>query len=135
MPGGNGLVRRKGGRENMNELDELRLKIATEKGYTHVIGKMDAASRYPTEYWLVGNSKTSVLPDWTTDIAAAWELVEEMPRMQLNWYAKTAKYSRGKGGPLWTCRINMMNTMDFCGATAAEAISRAYLAWKEAQKP
>jgi hypothetical protein len=138
MPGGNGLARRKGGRENMNELDELRLKIAKEKGYTHVIGKMDAASRYPTEYWLVGNSKTSVLPDWTTDIAAAWELVEEIKSdgREVGVTFVRNSYNKFTG---WMVDVGPKNglqhSITVTGATAPEAICSAYLAWKEEQKP
>jgi hypothetical protein len=141
----------------MNELDELRLKIAKVRGFTFgdyypvdvirehpVLGKSKTIRR-PDGYTFTGPREMGeaeiweialqnpYFPDWPRDIAAAYELVAEMPRMQLNWYAKTAKHSRGKGGPLWTCRINMMNIMDFLGATAPEAIARAYLAWKDAQ--
>jgi hypothetical protein len=119
----------------MDELNELKSKIAKEKGYTHVIGKMDAASRYPMEYWLVGNSKTSVLPDWTGDISAAWELVEEMRQAgyPVAIMAIPEEYERHNMHEAKVYQKNGAKSLVYeYGTTPAAAICEAYISWQEA---
>ncbi len=80
-------------------------------------------------------------PDWTRDIAAAWELVEEM--------RITHRVNLIDLGDRWQCSaeikdklprypVDLQHAGDFFanGATPAEAVSRVYLmydAWKVAQ--
>jgi len=58
---------------------EIKCIIAKSLGYISKIGYMDQASNSKEQYWITPNKlKTSILPDWSTDIKIAWELLEEM---------------------------------------------------------
>lgn len=58
--------------------EQLRVEIARRKGYTVGVGRMDRASIYSTKWYQAPNGiRTTVIPDWPNDIAAAWELLEE----------------------------------------------------------
>jgi hypothetical protein len=107
----------------MDELDELRVMIAEKRGWTKVrmTKILGLRGHVPQHDW------DDALPDWPRDIAAAWELVEEMraARVVFNftyigyasrWYCELAGGRYAKGGD-----------------TAPEAISRAYLQWKESK--
>ena len=146
------------------DLPELRLRIAKARGWRyyeirpsplndaqHVQGHVYTGFYRPgedndNEYWTVtfidkwpGDWMTrycaNEIPDWPRDIAAAWGLVEEMIRSETiievkrnplvhrlpdTWYVETYSETTGQ-------KINS-------GATAPEAICRAWLAWKEGQK-
>jgi hypothetical protein len=136
--------------EHDRELGELRLKIAEAKGYAWHIWKThnyDLMGNPNYDFRLKGDPEWRLLDvepedidpcakaliiryaigNWPRDIAAAWELVEEAqaepheqafeliyaPAVMTRWCAQIGRYKAR-------------------GATAPEAISRAYLAWQEA---
>ena len=62
------------------ELDEA---IAKAKGWTSLHGRMDFGSIHDSNFWeKPGGIVTSFLPDWSTGIADAWGLIEELAE---NW--------------------------------------------------
>jgi hypothetical protein len=114
----------------MDELDELRLKIAKMSGWTNI--KIESAILRGEKWWngiAPGRVMTDSVPDWPRDWNAAGKLLEEvvsdpMTSQSLIYY-QSMKY--------WQCEIftnRQMRNAD--GATAPEAICRAYLAWQEA---
>jgi hypothetical protein len=71
--------------------------------------------------WVTPEHDTEItLPDWTGNIADAWTLVEEMPEGTRVW--RTKKH--------WLCA--KINGVWRTGATAPQAIVKAYMAWKGA---
>jgi hypothetical protein len=113
-------------------MDELSRKIAKLKRWTHCVGKMDSASTYPCEYWLTGTSKTNVLPAWTTDIAAAWTLWDEMV-MAERYPTLHSGPDDNHGGEV-VYQVVLVNPYQECPFedTAPKAISRAWVQWQEA---
>lgn len=77
-------------------------------------------------YWDDGESKRG-FPDWPRDIAAAWELAEEMAEIDCGVYATDGE---------WSCVMYMDGAGILAEAvcsTAPRAIAEAYLLWKQAQ--
>lgn len=120
--------------------ERLRAEIAKRKGYVIGSGPMDSAAKYSgCKWWTAPDGRrTSVIPDWTSDITAAWELVEEMNNSEEGlsdlWYGTVC----GKLGWIYTFRFYFMGAYKH-GATeliassdtAPLAICRAWLMWKE----
>ena len=119
--------------------NEIRLKIAELKGWRVYDVNLD----YRVEKYM-GTSPEgvfyAVLPDWPTDIAAAWEMVEEIKAagiwfmmgnpdfnpdaaMVHGWWAKLYLPDDDTGG------IEIEQVAD----TAARAICLAWLTWKEVE--
>lgn len=115
----------------MDDLDDLRLKIAERYGWVNI-------KKSPFGEGIFGflpDGKPSFIPDWTRDIATAWELVEEL-RVEEGCDIVIEVWDRTP--PRTTVRV-MVESSNHSpqyhgrGATAPEAICRAWLAWKEAQ--
>lgn len=116
---------------------EVRVAIAKKKGYSKKYGIMDAASMNKVDYWVLPEGwTTSVLPDWPSNIADAWELESEIPETDFERYANYLEYvvahdtktlfrigQDGKGH---------VHTFFMIHATA-EQRSRAWLMWKEGE--
>jgi hypothetical protein len=116
----------------MNELDELRLKIAELQGWTKKHGRMDQASREPHDYFVKPDGLLSMYPpDWPREIAAAWVLLEEMQQAGLN--IEINIWLNGYVIGIWRPGEQLLFKRRY--DTAPEAICRAYRAWREAQKP
>ena len=121
---------------------ELRVAIAEAKGYEYKYGYKDEYGINPKDYWVTPAGRlTSVLPDWTTSIADAWELVEDMRENGCEFRIDTdrtgsgddiynvAIFRDGSGtGTGWT-RVALAEA-----PTAPLAISRCWLMWKEMEK-
>ena len=129
---------------NMDELDELRLKIAKAKGWTlwrnnealflFMRDKNNPASKKYCDQVDYDEAvvddfilRHSNVPNWPRDIAAAWELVWEMNNAELpvevrSFVDRTA-----------TCTVNEDWGNRSIGETVPEAICRAWLAWRESQ--
>jgi hypothetical protein len=127
--------------------EELRLEIAQAKGWGEVrkndSGEWRQAPGYgdladyqpdylgvpPDSGWGGGHSEG--LPNWPADIAAAWELVEEMiengeapGEFIMSWYEEKK----------WYCQSPDRHLQNYTYAdTAPLAICRAYLLWKATQ--
>lgn len=140
----------------MNELDELRLKVAKAQGWRYVklaptpdndviLPKRDRTCYQiyaPGEindnpFWTATEMewpenwqktyRASEVPDWPHDISDAWKLVKEVqgePHEQWFDIQRTPCISKR-----WIAAIGGIAK---AGDTAPEAISRAWLAWKEA---
>ncbi len=110
--------------------DALRDEIAKRKGYTILHGYMDAACINPMDYWVTPEGRvTSVLPDWTRDIAAAFELWDEM--------AATEHVTLDSYDDKCECAVDdYTRTLRGYAEKGEEAlaISRAWAMWKERQK-
>lgn len=99
---------------------QLRLAIAEEYGWK------DMQMVYPEdpEYYAWHAEKWVRVPDWPRDIAAAWDLVEEV---------------RAAGGAIyidcledWRCLIeHNYEYYDYTDPSALIAICRAWLMWKQ----
>jgi hypothetical protein len=135
----------------MDELDELRLQVAEAKGW-----KWEKAF-IPGEKWMLHpretregayltRNKTLIitnLPQWTRDIAAAWELVDEMEKSGdglpgLIFKSGAILDDLGKTAWVFELRLFVQGVYKFnrheilgVGETPAEAICRAYLQWKD----
>ena len=106
--------------------DELRVEIAKQRGYELKHGFLDEACINPKDYWVTPAGRlTSVLLDWTTDIAAAYELEEELPD-------DNARHEYTKA-LVWVVNRNYDDMVDqryqLIHATPAER-SRAWVIWK-----
>lgn len=125
--------------------DELIIAIAKAKGMNAgVVCEWDdiygthhtedyAGDRewYPagTPIYYTENGVFYPLPDWPNDIAAAWELFDELP------VYKSIECARHDGRPkpvIWECHVNGVG--NFVANTAPIVICLAWLAWKEGQK-
>jgi hypothetical protein len=153
----------------MDELDELRMNVAKAKGWRYFIlaATPENESRpknreierifrpgedvaYFAPYWEV---KTELplenippdyfglkIPSWTTDISAAWELVEEMKSQNVGVLISNS-VTILPTPDIWTWEVALYDPIAGPHAekyfaecpTIAEAICRAYLAWKQAQ--
>lgn len=113
----------------MDELDELRLRIAKAKGWKFP----DVDIQCDVDYLI--HHYQDEIPDWSRSIADMWELVEEM---------KATAYSVGiymlEGG--WNCYVCYRYSLPDdpeeyhqlileTHGTAPEAICRCWLSWKE----
>lgn len=100
--------------------DELRIKIATLKGWTEINDPVDGEAKRPNgEYAYSG-----VIPNWPGDISAAWELVEEM----------IANRKRPKIDRVAESEWRVSVDHNYCvvyDESPARAICLAYIAWKE----
>lgn len=128
----------------MDELDELRLKIAKVKGIDYRVS--DGSSRdylqNEREYARVGELIMTVdtgadyeefyLPDWPREWNAAGELWSEMVAAGRNPSLLCFPDENDNGRI--THVVLLVNAYQECpfGETGPEAIARAYLAWKEA---
>lgn len=76
------------------------------------------------------------IKNWPHDIAAAWELVEEMGNAYfVLCRTNSTNFSPAPWGEThWECRFYAPERGHRQGKTAPEAICRAWLAWKEAGK-
>jgi len=108
---------------------ELRKAIAKAKGYECKHGFMDAACINPVDYWMTHDGcLTSVLPDWTTNIADAWKLMEEVQVESLEQAVFIGREVALSSD--WHCCIGVHRSI---APTAAHAISRCWLMWKREQ--
>jgi hypothetical protein len=130
----------------MDELDELRLKIAKLKGYTFwdSLDKLGPWTRKgnPVAAFYAGGIPLYKVenpvnptwsdddPDWPRDIAAAWELVEEIRQSGFS-ISIDGHIEAGFDVILYAPHFGDQVFAITC-ATAPEAISRAYRAWREA---
>lgn len=112
--------------------NELRLEIAKAKGWTKLHPHCNNPHKHEILDGLEGEWPEHTflveIPNWPASISDALELILETPRMQINYYHVS---KRKDFEPLWTVRINMMDTLEFRAATAPRAICLAWLAWKE----
>ena len=120
--------------------EELREAIAEAMGYVVKHNYLDDYGINPKDYWVTPTGRlTSVLSDWPTNIADAWELVEEIRANGFELKIDTdltgsgndynvailAFHDGSDNGTGWTL-------VAFAEAlTAPLAISRAWLMWKE----
>jgi hypothetical protein len=123
----------------MSELDELRLKIAEQYGWVNIREDLLGNGLYG----FLPNEKPSFIPDWPRDIAAAWELVEDMCLSGdglpgLIFKSGAIPKEPGKTAWVFELRLLVQGVYKFnrdeilgVGATPAEAICRAFLAWRE----
>ena len=108
----------------MQTIAEINDEIAQIRGWRKMFGKMDSASQWPHKYYVYRDGrKTTCLPNWTTDIAEAWELASEMPGVHVRHVYDTAY------GDKWHCSYQLPEW--FAGDTAPIAICRAWLAWNK----
>ena len=120
--------------------DELRAEIAKRRGYELKHGFLDEVCINPKDYWVTPAGRlTSVLPDWTTDIAAAWELVEEMITPKDESLAAILASHRPYiiwNGEDWIYLVSGDESDEQVarGTTLPLAISRAWLIWKTEAK-
>lgn len=123
---------------------EVQEAIASARGYERRSGFLDEACINPMEYWITPKGGlTSVLPNWPTDIADAWNLVEEIRESKGVFEISidtdrhgddTAQFrvtvfklrDNNVTGTGWTQIVNIR------ASTISLAISRAWLMWKEA---
>ena len=122
----------------MDDLDELRLKIAKMMGWKRMFGRMDKASRRDHEYFITPSGTLSMyLPDWPGDIAEAWKLMDEMRESGLviikAWHPKAWVAGHYTANVIWAKTDDKPQVFEG-GATGPEAIARAWLAWKEAEE-
>jgi hypothetical protein len=114
------------------ELDELRLKIALKK-FTKIRKYEDRwTGQHDTEEW--GETRDNI-PNWPRDIAAAWELVEEMRRAgyPVALMAIPEEYERHNMHEAKVYRKDCAKSLVYeYGASPAEAICNAYISWREA---
>jgi len=110
--------------------DRLRVEIAKRRGID-VLYPFDG--RYgpfcQTGLTGEGNPHLSVLPDWTTSIADAWELVEDA---QAEQYQQT--FEIGHTPAISKRWFVIIGTHRSVGDTASLAICRAWLLWHEERK-
>jgi hypothetical protein len=117
--------------------EELRMEIAKAKGWQIYHYDKDIAENC---YYLLVDSdfdavnpfnyrKTEAecwekdLPGWPANIADAWELVEEMGKLENVTIQNVEDY--------WRCEVDdMARTIGACATTAPIAICKAYLRWK-----
>lgn len=134
----------------MDELDELRLRIARVKGWSFwtlvdrtIMRSFNFGDKPPREVMIAGSVDHEFelkycddFPDWPRDIAAAWELVEEISKT--DYFIKIS--SPQETGGKWLVKIDQKGWGDnnppppggwWFGMTAPEAICRAWLAWKD----
>jgi hypothetical protein len=133
----------------MEELDELRLRIAKAQGYrVATFGIMEYASLFPPGEVIPDNATTLDLadyldsvPDWTGNIADAWELEDELPDDGRQQYLMslyrliTPEILGGVPDNPTQAEIDKANN-DYIWAlvhATPEQRCRAYLAWKEEQ--
>lgn len=121
--------------------EQLREAIAQAKGYTLKHSWMDAACINPIDYWVTPEGRlTTVLPDWTTNIADAWELVKDV--FESGGEVGIRNDQRGYTNEIYEVSILSFNDGPGNGTgwslsatatapTAALAISRAWLMWEE----
>jgi hypothetical protein len=127
----------------MSDNAELRLRIAKAKGYVFAYVTPSHRGRLypysPGEIAVAGSPLAEDIadgheaeiawggtPNWPNDIAAAWELVEEA---QAEPYEQAFQINRTVAiSSRWSCHVGNYHAY---GATAPEAICRAYLAWME----
>jgi len=103
------------------ELDRL---VAEAKGWKHL--RLIASKDYA---WFIeespGHYLQEVMRPWSTDIAAAWELVEEMRNYEQYINLDNSPCYFGEcEAVLW---VNENEYIDAYGQTVPEAIARAYL--------
>lgn len=126
--------------------DELRIAIAKAKGwklftrdrfgesvqelYYSESGKIKYAEQIEFQELDVEKlANLEYIPDWPNEIAAAWELFDELP------VYKSVECARHDGRPkpvIWECHVNGVG--NFLANTAPVVICLAWLAWKEGQE-
>jgi hypothetical protein len=133
----------------MND-NELRLKIAELKGWTFAQVSPDTSKHFcringnsagwwnkaGSEEWICA-SCSDPFPDWPVDIAAAWELVEEMKQgvtgVFVDWCINDM-LSPFK----WFCGVPKNDSKEWITGrdsdTAPRAICHTWIAWKENAK-
>jgi hypothetical protein len=106
---------------------ELRIEIARRLGwkdFSPVYGS-DLWLGQPPDDWMMGTG----LPDWTTDISAAWQLTQPVIDNETCFNVSHDAHKN-----MWICAIYGVGTDCYGYAgTAPLAISRAWLMWKAAQ--
>lgn len=115
------------------EPDELRMVIAKDKGYTLEPHRNCSCG---TQTWYLNDviCLAQEVPHWSTDIADAWELVEEMADQgdlfieswkDGEWFIANHPFSANPRG-LASCDGKTTGKRDIC-----LAICRAWLAWND----
>jgi hypothetical protein len=113
------------------DADALRLAIAEAQGWKRI----ETASYFTAECWRDPDDLDFVyLPDWPADIAAAWELVEEMDKAYFSLTrTNDTHWAPAPFGKIhWECRFYAPQKGEMFGDTAPLAICRAWLVWKAA---
>jgi hypothetical protein len=129
--------------EELNELEELRLRIAIRQGYRVATFGEGYATLFPPGESLPNGAEMLDLadyidsvPDWPNDLTTAWELVEEAERAGVGFelsnilHALTgvieyeATFFDPWGGP-------MSEKYKATASTAADAIARAFYDWRK----
>ncbi len=122
--------------------EELRLAIARAKGwfvmewinYNDAFSLINPAQTrgsniYPSREAAWSSMDECHVPNWSTSIAAAWELIDQIPP---EWFV-----SVDRDGKRWLCMIGSNKSSEEYysgeGTTAPVAICKAWLAWKESQ--
>lgn len=118
--------------------EEIRIKIAQEKGWREAEGLLCPPEGDPRMSWAAEWDSHGIphfMPDWPENIADAWELVEEMPFYQIY------KSQLVTGQPYYGCMCFMRlpcdeDNPDYIGEAGAvpRAICLAWLAWDAARK-
>jgi hypothetical protein len=114
------------------ELDELRLKIALNKFTKSRKSEDRWTGQHDTEEW--GETRDNI-PDWPRDIAAAFELVEEMRSDPGITYVYIHACGNGRVMPGKEFYVELSSGQAGNGATLPVAISQVYLAYREATQP
>jgi hypothetical protein len=119
--------------EHERELNELRLRIAKiilfKDGWYLINSSLGWFER-KRPGCLIESTCLEKLPDWPCDIAAAWELEDEIPEDQRNDYARRLAKIILDDWPMFKTGANVM-WWSLAHATP-EQRCRAYLAWQEA---
>jgi hypothetical protein len=115
----------------MDELDELRTKIANTKGYRVAVVGLSYATLYEPGDTLPENAEVldmadylDSVPDWSSDLVAAWDLVEEMN--EAGCPVDVRSFVDGTA----TCIVD--DKLRSVGETVPEAICKAWIAYREA---
>lgn len=104
--------------------EEIRLEIAKRKG---IMARPGFGGRLVYDDY--ASEVVHPLPNWPTDIAAAWELFCEFPSMAELWRDVIRK-----GEFVFSCKVSLnLQTIVFVAPTAPLAICKAWLAWKRGQ--
>lgn len=130
------IFRDQRGREMMKPIseltaDELQAEIAEKRGWK--LSEPPFKSSNTVEWLTPGGGVGTSLPKWTTEISAAWGVLEEMKRHPLVVNVKLNISNNVKITFLEYRPIPHNNAIIYEADTAPLAICRAWLAWKRDQ--